>query len=141
VPVTPTEHFVYSLEIKRDFRRLVRYECPAPPPETVTDALRDAALKAYAALGCRDVARVDFRIRGGVPYFIEVNPIPGLHPRDSDLVIMADLLKWDYDRLVETILKIALDRVKSEGLVTRVTKNSFHHEGVCAFRETNPVNP
>lgn len=112
VPVTPTEHFVYSLEIKRDFRRLVRYECPAPLPESTLDALREAALRSYRALGCLDVSRVDFRIRGGVPYFIEVNPIPGLHPRDSDLVIMADILKWDYDRLVETILNIALQRVK-----------------------------
>ena len=29
LPTEPTERFVYSLEVKRDWRRLVRYECPA----------------------------------------------------------------------------------------------------------------
>src|SRR5260370_1724603 len=29
VPVEPTERFVYSLEVKRDFRRRGRYEYPA----------------------------------------------------------------------------------------------------------------
>src|SRR5262249_24027102 len=27
-PVEPAENFVYSLEVKRDFRRMVRYQCP-----------------------------------------------------------------------------------------------------------------
>jgi len=34
-------------------------------------------------------ARIDFRVRDGVPYFLEVNPLPGLNPEDSDLVIMS----------------------------------------------------
>ena len=35
------------------------------------------------------MARVDFRLRAGVPYFLEVNPLPGLNPESSDLVILA----------------------------------------------------
>src|SRR5437868_34209 len=34
VPNTPTQHFIYGLEVKRDYLRQVRYECPPPyPPE------------------------------------------------------------------------------------------------------------
>jgi D-alanine-D-alanine ligase len=64
----------------------------------------------YHELGCRDVARIDFRVRNGIPYFLEVNPLPGLNPEDSDLVIMSRLVGWGYDRLVGTIVEAALRR-------------------------------
>jgi D-alanine-D-alanine ligase len=110
IPKQRSEHFIYSLEIKRDFRRLVDYECPAVLPDAVSAAVEKAALEAFRALGCRDVARVDFRLRDGVPYFLEVNPLPGLHPEDSDLVIMAKLIGWSYEKLIETVLEAALRR-------------------------------
>ena len=58
--------FVYSLEVKRDFRNLVRYECPAQLPPGFLAEVEEAALTAYQALGCRDVARIDFRLRDGM---------------------------------------------------------------------------
>jgi D-alanine-D-alanine ligase len=109
-PVSGMDRFVYSLEVKRDFRRLVRYECPAPLPPPVTAAVREAALTVFRLLGCRDVARIDFRIKDGIPHFLEVNPLPGLNPQDSDLVIMANLVGWSHARLVETILQAAMKR-------------------------------
>jgi D-alanine-D-alanine ligase len=112
VPNEATEHFVYSLEVKRDFRRQVRYECPAPLSTGRYQAVEAAALKVYRILGCRDVSRIDFRLRNGVPYFLEVNPLPGLNPESSDLVIMAGLVGWSYERLVQTILQSALTRVE-----------------------------
>ena len=75
------------------------------------DALQEA-LAAYEAMGCRDVARLDFRIRDGVPYFLEINPLPGLNPESSDLVIMANLLKVSHAELVEQILNAAISRLK-----------------------------
>jgi D-alanine-D-alanine ligase len=108
--VKQTEHFVYSLEVKRDYLRQVRYECPARlPPDAYRD-VQEAALRAFSALGCRDVARVDFRLRDGVPYFLEVNPLPGLNPESSDLVIMAKLVGWTYPQLIRAILQAALER-------------------------------
>jgi len=41
---------------------------------------------------------IDFRLRDGVPYFLEVNPLPGLNPESSDLVIMARLAGLDATR-------------------------------------------
>lgn len=109
-PKIPSERFIYSLEIKRDYRKLVTYQCPPALPPRTLDALAQSARTAFHALGCRDVARVDFRVRAGVPYFLEVNPLPGLNPDDSDLVIMANLAGWSYDRLVSTIVAEALQR-------------------------------
>ncbi len=106
--------FIYSLEVKRDFRRQVRYECPAALSADVTAAVERAARTAYRVLGCRDVSRVDFRLRSGVPYFLEVNPLPGLNPESSDLVILAGLAGWPYERLIARILDAALRRVASE---------------------------
>lgn len=110
VPNEKAAHFIYSLEIKRDYRRLVTYECPAPLPADTLRTVEAAARSAFRALGCRDVARIDFRVRAGVPYFLEVNPLPGLNPDDSDLVIMSRLLGWPYERLVGAIVGAALKR-------------------------------
>src|SRR5207253_4209056 len=95
-----------SLEVKRDFRRQVRYEVPAPIGAEATAAVEKAALTAYRVLGCRDVARVDFRLRDGVPSFLEVNPLPGLNPETSDPVILAELAGWTHAQLIEAIFQI-----------------------------------
>jgi len=109
-PREPNDRFVYGLDIKRDYKRLVKYECPAPLSAADEQAVRDATMKVWLALGCRDVARIDFRLRDGVPYFLEVNPLPGLNPADSDLVIMAKLAGWTYERLIGRILQAAIAR-------------------------------
>ncbi|HZU35092.1 MAG TPA: D-alanine--D-alanine ligase, partial [Gemmataceae bacterium] len=74
------------------------------------EAVRKQALLVYRALGCQDVSRIDFRLRGDTPYFLEVNPLPGLHPVSSDLVIMAGLCGWTYPQLIGTILQSAVER-------------------------------
>jgi D-alanine-D-alanine ligase len=110
VPQTPTERFVYSLDVKRDFRRQVRYEVPARLPAGQLETVTEAALRVYRTLGCRDVSRVDFRMHDGVPYFLEVNPLPGLNPGSSDLVILSGLAGWSYERLIATIVQAAFRR-------------------------------
>jgi D-alanine-D-alanine ligase len=109
-PKTRVENFVYSLEVKRDFRRMVDYECPAKLPAAVTREIEAASLAVWDALGCRDVARLDFRVRDGVPYFLELNPLPGLNPESSDLVIMADLLGVSHAELVAKVFAAAVAR-------------------------------
>ena len=112
VPRQTQERFVYGLDVKRDFRRQVRYEFPGPlPPERIA-TVEKAALAAYRVLGCRDVARIDFRLRDGVPYFLEANPLPGLNPESSDLVLLAQGYGWTYGAVIEAILDAALKRQK-----------------------------
>jgi len=109
------ERFVYGLEAKRDFRRQVRYHVPPRPGPALLDDIAALALLAYRLLGCRDVARLDFRLdAAGRPHFIECNPLPGLNPASSDLVILARAVDADdaeaYPRLVQGILADALQR-------------------------------
>ena len=111
-PKTPADHFVYSLEVKRDFRRLIDYECPAKLAPGLDQEVAEAALTVFDLLGCRDVARLDFRVRDGVPYFLEINPLPGLNPESSDLVIMAGLLGVTHAELVGRIVAAAVARTK-----------------------------
>jgi D-alanine-D-alanine ligase len=86
----------------------VRYE--SPPPGSIP-AVEEAALLAYRALGCRDVARIDFRMRDGEPYFLEANPLPGLNPETSDLVILARFNGMEHATLVQSIVSEATRRV------------------------------
>lgn len=106
----PPEEFLYSLEVKRDWENQVEYLVPPPVDDATLSAIEELALGAYGALGCRDVARVDIRLRGGRPHFIEVNPLPGLSPRYGDLVIMAGQRGWSYEKLILGILDDAVTR-------------------------------
>lgn len=112
LPKQPTEHFVYSLEVKRDYANRVSYEVPAKLPPGVCDAVMNDALTVFAALGCRDVARADFRVRDGVPYFLEINPLPGLNPETGDLCVLATGLGIAHADLVGMILGAAVGRYK-----------------------------
>jgi D-alanine-D-alanine ligase len=112
VPTEPTDRFVYSLEVKRDYLRQVRYECPPHLSPGVQARVEQATLQTFRTLECRDVARVDFRLRDGIPYFLEVNPLPGLNPESSDLVIMAKGFGWTHAQLIETIFDAACRRQK-----------------------------
>jgi D-alanine-D-alanine ligase len=110
LPQQPAERFIYSLEVKRDWQRQVRYECPARLPAETLQKVCEAARAAHQVLGCRDVSRIDLRVRDGVPYFLEVNPLPGLNPESSDLVILGRLSGWSYPQLIQAILQAAMTR-------------------------------
>jgi D-alanine-D-alanine ligase len=110
LPRKPTDYFVYSLEVKRDWKALVDYECPAKLDAMVMEGIAASSLSAFTTLGCRDFARVDFRIgTDGTPYFIEINPLSGLGDY-SDLVIMALKMGWSHEALIRAVLKAALER-------------------------------
>ncbi len=102
---------IYSLEVKREWEERVRYHCPALVDEPLLKRIEEVALRAYRALDCRDVSRVDIRVgEDGTPYFLEINPLPGLSPVYGDLPIMAKKMGWDYSRLVKTIFHNAQKR-------------------------------
>jgi D-alanine-D-alanine ligase len=110
IPKNPTEHFVYSLEVKRNWESSVSYEAPAKLPKELTNSVEADALAVFSGLGCRDLARADFRIRDGVPYFLEINPLPGLNPDSGDIVFLAYRMGLTYPQLIGMILDAAVKR-------------------------------
>ena len=104
---------VYSFEFKQDWSSKIRYDVPARLEPAQLKALERAARECFIALGCRDVARVDFRMdEQGKIYFLECNPLPGLTPGWSDLVLIAKAAGIEYDALIAEILSGAIRRYK-----------------------------
>jgi D-alanine-D-alanine ligase len=100
-----TGSFVYGLETKRDFDNQVVYHCPPSGPQALTQMVEHVARSAFIALGCRDVARFDIRVdRDGRPSFLEVNPLPGLSPESSDIVILAREMGWTYESFIDRVV-------------------------------------
>jgi len=105
VPKKVQENFFYSIEVKRQYTELVEYRLVDEP------RVAAVALAIWNAFGLRDVARVDVRNdRDGVPNFVEVNPLPGVHPVNSDLVILAKAAGWTYNQLIAGIMASAEER-------------------------------
>jgi D-alanine-D-alanine ligase len=72
----------------------------------------------FRVTGAHDVSRVDFRLDihdGLKPYILEINPLPGLSPGISDLVIEAAADGIEHAELVNMILDAALQRYKMTG--------------------------
>ncbi|HSW58584.1 MAG TPA: ATP-grasp domain-containing protein [Dehalococcoidales bacterium] len=111
VPRQKETDFIYSLEVKRDYENLVDYECPAKLPARIVRKIEEYSRQAFKLLGCRDFARLDYRVAtDGTPFFLEVNPLAGLNPRSSDIVIMAGLVNLKYNDLIGAILDAAFQR-------------------------------
>ena len=100
----------YSYENKQNYKELVDYRLI---DGDLAARCADVALRAWGCLGCRDAGRVDLRLdEGGVPNFIEVNPLAGLNPVDSDLPIICRLAGIRYRELIGRIMESAVERVK-----------------------------
>lgn len=107
---------VYSFEAKQSsVNHLCRFVCPVPLGRELDRKISAFAKKAFRSLGCRDVARIDFKVDpGGNIYFLEVNPLPGLAPAFSDLVVLGERSGLSYEILIKRILTPAIQRWRNK---------------------------
>jgi D-alanine-D-alanine ligase len=106
---------VYDYTVKQDWEEYVYYECPAKLTEAEQKAMEKIARATFWALDCRDVARVDLRMDAdGRIYVLEVNPLPGLTPDYSDLVLIAKACGMEYDQLIAEIMTGGLRRLRDK---------------------------
>lgn len=82
-----------------------------PPrlPEKQQEIVKDLAVRAFKALGCRGLARVDFIVDPqGRPYILELNTIPGLTATSlaPDAARAAGI---EFPELVERMVRLALE--------------------------------
>ncbi|MEW6178361.1 MAG: hypothetical protein AB1522_00390 [Chloroflexota bacterium] len=104
---------VYSNRLKVQLAEDLTYLCPAPLDDEMVDELNWLAAAVFRVCGCLDVARVDFRLDANdnwKPYILEVNPLPGLSPGISDIVIEAAAEGVSHTELVLMILHTAMKR-------------------------------
>lgn len=103
------EKNVYSYINKEECDELVEYRIPE---ETIVAQCEQLAISAWRILGCEDGGRVDIRCDdSGVPNFIEVNPLAGLHPEHSDLPILSTLNGINYKELISMIMNSSVSKI------------------------------
>jgi len=107
----PSMPLVYSFVVKEECEKLIKY-LPLQKGK-LFKLVAELALQSYKVLQCRDAGRVDIRCDDkGLPHFLEVNPLPGLHPTHSDLPMIATQEGTSYNDLIGSIINNALKRLK-----------------------------
>ena len=104
------EQHAYSYVNKERCEDLVIYRLVT---DSMAEKAEEVALASWKGLGCRDAGRIDLRAdEYGIPHFIEVNPLAGLHPEHSDLPILCSQVGISYHELLDKIMCSAIQRVE-----------------------------
>ncbi len=106
------EYNIYDYERKEqgEGEGAVRAICP---PDLTPRERRDVlalAGRVFRIMPCPDLGRVDIRLHeDGTPYFIELNPLPGLRP-DASMMIAAKAKGLAYEEVIELVIRSAARR-------------------------------
>jgi D-alanine-D-alanine ligase len=126
--VLPVSEIVYTLPLEMPailtyeakweensiYYRNTRAVCPAGITGRERESIKKLALSAFSLLHCFGYARVDMRMdKSGQLNVIEINPNPDISP-EAGVAIQASAAGMTYTRLIEKIVKLALDR-KNDG--------------------------
>lgn len=111
IVVTSERHEFYDFDAKYLAEDgAVRLDCPADLPPGTSDAVRELAVRAFTAMGCEGLARVDlFLTADGRLVVNEINTMPGFTPV-SMFPRMWQATGLDYRGLVDRLLTLALRR-------------------------------
>jgi len=108
------QHDFYSYDAKYLDDQGARLEIPARLPKAVVKQIQKIAVKAYRALCCEGMARVDFFLRpNGQVLVNEINTIPGF-TKISMYPKMWHASGLGYSRLIDRLIGLALARARQE---------------------------
>jgi len=82
---------------------------PAPLTEAEKEIMEAICINAYRAVGCRDYARMDIRLRDGVFYVLDVNPNADISS-DASMACAAEAAGIGYAQLGGAIVRMAAAR-------------------------------
>ncbi len=108
--------YFYSWRMKEfqgnaEFGLVPTFHCPARLDKVTEELVKETALKTHHAVGCYDISRTDIRLsKRGIPYVLEINPLPGLNPTESNFPLMAYAAGMKYEDIIEAILMSASER-------------------------------
>lgn len=104
------DHEFYDFAAKYLPEEATELDVPADLPERVATELRALAVRAFEAVGCEGLARVDFFVMpDGSLVVNELNTMPGFTPL-SMFPRMWDATGLDYPALVDRLIRLALAR-------------------------------
>ena len=108
--IVPTHEF-YDYEAKYIDEDGAHFTLPADIPEEKAEELRAMAIRAFKALDCAGMARVDFFLERGTGRLLlnELNTIPGFTPI-SQYPKMWEASGLPFKELVERLIELALER-------------------------------
>ena len=104
------EHEFYDFAAKYLPEEHTRLDVPADLPDDVASRLREHAARAFEAVGCEGLARVDFFVMPDDSLVVnEINTMPGFTPT-SMYPRMWAATGVDYPALVDRLIQLALTR-------------------------------
>lgn len=84
--------------------------CPAPIDETLAECIRDCARTAYAAVGCRDYARIDIRLTARGKLHVVGVHVVGIFARNGSFAQCAAKAGYSFGDLMRRVVDVAWDR-------------------------------
>ena len=100
----------------------IRTVAPAPLSTEELRLLEEVSRAAYRAMGIRDYARFDFRLREGVFYLLDPNPNPDISA-DASLALTAELAGHSYGQMGSRLVRLAAARHPVFGKQVKGTRN------------------
>ncbi|OGZ98277.1 MAG: D-alanine--D-alanine ligase A [Candidatus Sungbacteria bacterium RIFCSPHIGHO2_02_FULL_47_11] len=108
------QHEFYSYEAKYIDENGALFEIPAKLPRVAVKKIQDMALRAFKALCCEGMARVDFFLKkDGTVILNEINTIPGF-TKISMYPKLWEASGISYSKLIDSLIKLALERFEKE---------------------------
>jgi D-alanine-D-alanine ligase len=88
--------------------------CPAKNISSELEAkIKHLAKQVYKIIDASDYARVDFRVKGDMPYVLELNPNPDIASdvdSDTGFTRSGKAYGWTYEQLIQNIINYASER-------------------------------
>ena len=130
------------------------FHCPARLDKHTEAKVKETALRTHRAVGCFDISRTDIRLSDeNIPYVLEINPLPGLNPQESNFPIMAYAAGMKYEDLIEAIVISALQKgVKlsnptvaesqktQQEVPARRSSRPQDYQQISLFKDVNPLD-
>ncbi len=92
---------------------------PAPLTREEKLALEKVCCDAYRALGCRDYARLDIRLRDNIFYVLDVNPNADIS-HDASMACAAEVAGISYGQMGSLFVRLAARRHPVFGKMTEL---------------------
>ena len=103
---------IYDYDMKQggERARAVGIVCPADLTSEEHERVVEMARHVFDVMHCPDLGRVDIRLHdNGDPYFIELNPLPSLHP-EASLMTAARTCGLDFKDVMRLLIRSAARR-------------------------------